>query len=163
MFVSSTGNISTPDKNSEYVHNYNTLLQYPNLTKPNIWVCSSKHNVNYYVTTKIPRAFSRIRQLDYKKLNLAKQEFKFLMDNDIIRPSKSSWASPLHWVFKKAGILPTLQGLQTLKCSNNTQSLSYSQNRRYLAYIKWKENIFKYWFLLRLISKFQLLKSINKI
>ncbi|GFS61709.1 hypothetical protein TNCV_2169411 [Trichonephila clavipes] len=39
------------------------------------------------------------------KSKLAKQEFQFMMDNDIIRPSKSQWASPLHLVNKKDGTL----------------------------------------------------------
>ncbi|GFX77073.1 transposon Tf2-9 polyprotein [Trichonephila clavipes] len=37
------------------------------------------------------------------KLEIAKQEFKFMLDNDIVRPSKSPWASPLHLVNKKDG------------------------------------------------------------
>ncbi|GFW20254.1 hypothetical protein TNCV_1855781 [Trichonephila clavipes] len=39
------------------------------------------------------------------KLKLETQEFQFMLDNDIIRPSKSQWASPLHLVNKKDGTL----------------------------------------------------------
>ncbi|GFT97081.1 hypothetical protein TNCV_177071 [Trichonephila clavipes] len=50
-------------------------------------------------------AYSKARQLAPDKLKLAKQEFQFMLDNDIIRPSKSHWASPLHLVNNKDGTL----------------------------------------------------------
>ncbi|GFU69811.1 hypothetical protein TNCV_2452691 [Trichonephila clavipes] len=42
----------------------------------------------------LPTGLLKARQLDSKKLEIAKQEFKFMLDNDILRPSKSPWASP---------------------------------------------------------------------
>ncbi|GBN24924.1 Transposon Ty3-I Gag-Pol polyprotein, partial [Araneus ventricosus] len=98
--VTSADSISTTDKKSRYA---NLLLQYPNLTKPNLLICNSKHNVKHYIATKGPPVFSKARQLDGNKLKLAKQEFKFMSENDIIRPSMSPWTSPLHLVSKKDG------------------------------------------------------------
>ncbi|GFX12254.1 transposon Tf2-6 polyprotein [Trichonephila clavipes] len=64
-------------------------VQPNNLTKPNLLVTNTKHDVKHYISTKDPPVYSKARQLDSKKLEIAKQEFKFMLDNDIIRPSKS--------------------------------------------------------------------------
>ena len=45
--------------------------------------------------------FARPRQLSSDKLSVAKQEFQTLLEDGVIRPSNSSWASPLHLVPKK--------------------------------------------------------------
>ncbi|GFX56933.1 transposon Ty3-I Gag-Pol polyprotein [Trichonephila clavipes] len=50
------------------------------------------------------RFIRRARQLAPDKLKLPKQEFQSMLDN-IIRPSKSQWASPLPLVNKKDGTL----------------------------------------------------------
>ncbi|GFW88391.1 transposon Ty3-I Gag-Pol polyprotein [Trichonephila clavipes] len=59
--------------------------------------------MKHSIATKGPPVYSKAHQLELQKLKLAKQEFKFMLDNDIIR-SKSSWASLLHLVFKKNGL-----------------------------------------------------------
>lgn len=63
------------------------LKRFPNITKPNSLNKNVKHNVQHYITTKGQPVYSRARQLDTRKL--AKQEFSFMLDNGIIRPSKS--------------------------------------------------------------------------
>ncbi|KAF2884138.1 hypothetical protein ILUMI_22027 [Ignelater luminosus] len=42
------------------------------------------------------RVYSRPKQLDSAKLEIAKQEFQFMLDNGIVCPPESSWASALH-------------------------------------------------------------------
>ncbi|GFU22682.1 hypothetical protein TNCV_762621 [Trichonephila clavipes] len=80
-----------------------TNLHVTDLMKPNLLITNTKHDVKHYIATKGPPVYSKARQLDSKKLEIAKQEFKFMVDNDILRPSKSPWASPLHLVNKKDG------------------------------------------------------------
>lgn len=47
--------------------------------------------------------FAKARQLPTDKLEAAKQEFEHLIKIGILRPSRSSWASPLHMVKKTDG------------------------------------------------------------
>lgn len=54
------------------------------------------------ITTGAP-VFARPRRLSPAMLEMAKAEFKYMMENGICRPSKSCWASPLHMVKKKDG------------------------------------------------------------
>lgn len=84
---------------------YDLLRPFPDLTKPYVSNTSSKHDVKHYITTKGVPVHSRARQLDAEKLAVAKQEFQFMLDKGIIRPSKSQWASPLHLVGKKDGTI----------------------------------------------------------
>ncbi|GFU21743.1 retrovirus-related Pol polyprotein from transposon 297 [Nephila pilipes] len=79
----------------------NLLLQYPELTKPIILPTQVKHDVKHFIETKGQPIHSKARQLDPKRLAIAKKEFKFMLDNEIIRPSSSQWDSPLHLTTKK--------------------------------------------------------------
>lgn len=94
--------LSTVNKTSKY---FDLLKSYPDLTKPNLVNIVVKHKVQHHIITTGQPVYSRARQLAPDKLRLAKQEFQFMIDNDIIRPSKSQWASPLHLVNKKDGTL----------------------------------------------------------
>ena len=80
------------------------ILEYPNLTNPNIISTSStEHNVQHFIETTGPPVFSKARRLSPEKLKAAQIEFQFMLQQGICRPSKSPWASPLHMVAKKSG------------------------------------------------------------
>ncbi|UYV74022.1 hypothetical protein LAZ67_11001862 [Cordylochernes scorpioides] len=100
MSIDSTSITSTINKNEKY---YNILAQFPEITKPNFLINKVKHDVEHHIITKGQPVFSKSRPLDPMKLKLAKEEFQFMLNNDIIRRSSSQWSSPLHMVLKKNG------------------------------------------------------------
>ncbi|GFU90580.1 transposon Ty3-G Gag-Pol polyprotein [Trichonephila clavipes] len=100
--IQENNDLSTVNRASKY---FNLLKLYPDLTKPNLVNRVVKHEVKHHILTTGQPVYSKARQLAPDKLKLAKQEFQFMLDNDIIRPSKSQWASPLHLVNKKDGTL----------------------------------------------------------
>ncbi|GFV99145.1 hypothetical protein TNCV_1511181 [Trichonephila clavipes] len=100
--IQENNDLSTVNRASKY---FNLLKSYPDLTKPNLVNRVVKHGVKHHILTTGQPVYSKARQLAPDKLKLAKQEFQFMLDNDIIRPSKSQWASPLHLVNKKDGTL----------------------------------------------------------
>ena len=63
----------------------------------------AKHNVTHYINTVGPPVYARPRRLPPERLKIAKQHFEHMLQLGIIRPSASSWASPLHMVPKKTG------------------------------------------------------------
>ncbi|UYV70018.1 hypothetical protein LAZ67_7001483, partial [Cordylochernes scorpioides] len=98
--VSEKNDILTLCKNSKFSK---LLSEYPNISKPALFPTFPEHDVRHSITTEGHPVHSRARQLDSKRLAIVKQEFKFMLENNIIRPSKSQWASPLHMVAKKDG------------------------------------------------------------
>ncbi|GFY17234.1 transposon Ty3-G Gag-Pol polyprotein [Trichonephila clavipes] len=100
--IQENNDLSTVNRASKY---FNLLNSYPDLTKPNLVNRVVKHGVKHHILTTGQPVYSKARQLAPDKSKLAKQEFQFMLDNDIIRPSKSQWASPLHLVNKKDGTL----------------------------------------------------------
>ncbi|GFT51933.1 hypothetical protein TNCV_1226491 [Trichonephila clavipes] len=100
--IQENNDLSTVNRASKY---FNLLKSYPDLTKPNLVNRVFKHGVKHHILTTGQPVYSKARQLAPDKSKLAKQEFQFMLDNDIIRPSKSQWASPLHLVNKKDGTL----------------------------------------------------------
>ncbi|GFW53838.1 retrovirus-related Pol polyprotein from transposon opus [Trichonephila clavipes] len=100
--IQENNDLSIVNRASKY---FNLLKSYPDLTKPNLVNRVVKHGVKHHILITGQPVYSKARQLAPDKLKLAKQEFQFMLDNDIIRPSKSQWASPLHLVNKKDGTL----------------------------------------------------------
>ncbi|UYV77011.1 hypothetical protein LAZ67_14002809, partial [Cordylochernes scorpioides] len=77
------------------------LTKYPNLCRPPSDFVEAKRSVKHYIPTRGQPIHSKARRLDSQRLTLAKAEFQYMLNNGIIRPSNSPWASPLHLVSKK--------------------------------------------------------------
>lgn len=92
--------IRTIDKNSEYS---DLLAEFPDITKPMCFKDTPPHSVVHHIETTGSPVFSRPRPLPPHKYNIVKAEFQTMQNMGICRPSKSSWASPLHVVNKKNG------------------------------------------------------------
>ncbi|XP_026683330.1 uncharacterized protein LOC113469664 [Diaphorina citri] len=60
-------------------------------------------NVFHHIVTTGPPCFARPRRLAPDKYRAAKAEFEIMLQQGIVQPSKSPWASPLHMVPKKSG------------------------------------------------------------
>ncbi|GFU33433.1 uncharacterized protein K02A2.6 [Nephila pilipes] len=71
-----------------------------------------KHVVQHSILTRRPPVFSKPRRLPPDKLKAAKQEFQYLVEIGICRPSRSCWASSLHMVSKMSHIQDCLQVLE---------------------------------------------------
>ncbi|XP_064468616.1 uncharacterized protein K02A2.6-like [Ornithodoros turicata] len=79
------------------------LRQFPSLTAPCHWTKPVKHPVAHHIVTSGQPVFAKARRLSPEKLVIARQEFDHMLAVGIIRPSSSSWSSPLHMVPKKTG------------------------------------------------------------
>lgn len=60
-------------------------------------------NISHHIETKGAPVFARARKLPPVKLQQAKKEFDRMIQRGHCRPSKSTWASPLHMVRKSDG------------------------------------------------------------
>ena len=63
-----------------------------------------RHDVVHHIRTSGPSVFARPRRLGPEKLATAKAEFEHMLQLDIIRPSESSWATPLHQSVSQGGL-----------------------------------------------------------
>ncbi|CAB0007951.1 unnamed protein product [Nesidiocoris tenuis] len=76
-----------------------------------------------------PPLCSRFRRLAPDKLKIAKEAFQAMMDMGICRPSKSSWASPLHMVPKKDGTWRPCDRLIPCLSPNPSRPREHRENR----------------------------------
>lgn len=79
---------------------HDLLRQYPNITRPAHKDTPLKHDITHHIVTKGPPVYARPRRLAPDRLRIAKAEFDHMLELGIIRPSQSSWSSPLHMVKK---------------------------------------------------------------
>ena len=82
---------------------YSTLLsEFPELTQVHNYNDSPvKHDITHHITTSGSPVSCRARRLSPEKLKVGRKEFEHMLELGIIRPSSSSWSSPLHMVPKK--------------------------------------------------------------
>ncbi|GBN11248.1 Transposon Tf2-8 polyprotein [Araneus ventricosus] len=91
-------NVKTISGNSEY---HELLNRYKGITKLNsTFPKAIKHNTLHFIPTSGPPVTARARRLHPAQLKVAKQEFEYMLEKGICRPSRSNWASPLHMVPK---------------------------------------------------------------
>ena len=92
-----------PDNSSKRAGNpfLDILSDFPAVTQ----VCSPdrpiQHDVTHHITTTGPPVSARTRRLAPERLKIARQEFDYMLQLGIIRPSCSNWSSPLRMVPKK--------------------------------------------------------------
>lgn len=76
------------------------LREFRQVTLPAPTQVKEELYVFHFIETVGPPLFAQARRLSPDKYNQAKEEFEFMVKQGICRPSKSSWASPLHLVPK---------------------------------------------------------------
>jgi len=98
-FQHSSIRVASANSNDSYIKiNFPDLLLPPDYSSMPI-DSVTKHNIE----TTCPPIFAKPRPLNPAKFKIAKQEFDTLLNMNIVRPSKSPWASPLHMVKKADG------------------------------------------------------------
>ena len=77
------------------------LSEFPTLTQVTAPDTPVRHDVCHHIETTGPPVSARPRRLAPKRFKAAKREFEHMLQLGIIRPSSSSWSSPLHMAPKK--------------------------------------------------------------
>ena len=107
--LAEVSNQSSPQVNQLYTpttspDQFTKLLNdFPSLTTPCTSDTPARHCVAHHIVTEGCPVFAKARRLSPEKFTAAKSEFNKLLDMGIIRPSSSTWASPLHMVMKENG------------------------------------------------------------
>ena len=83
------------------------LAEFPDLTRPPIFGKErTRHGVVHHIeTTPGPPVYNKSRRLAPDRIKQVKEEFELMIEQGVMRRSKSPWASPLHVVPKKDGNL----------------------------------------------------------
>ncbi|KAL1129531.1 hypothetical protein AAG570_012476 [Ranatra chinensis] len=79
------------------------LREFPTVTRPPALMDKVRHSVTHTIETKGQPVAAKPRRLTPDRYNIAREEFRRMMEDGICRPSKSAWASPLHIVTKPDG------------------------------------------------------------
>lgn len=80
---------------------YKALLdKFPNVTSSPFVKQEVCHEVTHRIITNGGPVFCRLRRLDVARMKVVKEEFQYMLDQGIIRTSRSSFASALHMVPK---------------------------------------------------------------
>ena len=98
--ITSSGSTSSPSLLPRTPANQfeSLLIDFPLLTQPQPTNAPPKHDVTHHIKTTGPPVSARARRLSP---HVARKEFEHMLELGIIRPSSSTWASPLHMVPKK--------------------------------------------------------------
>lgn len=81
---------------------FQLLSQFPGITNPCLKRVAANHETVHFIQTKGPPVTAKPRRLHPSVYDAVKNEFEFLLDQGVIRPSKSNWSSPLHVVKKNS-------------------------------------------------------------
>lgn len=82
---------------------HKVVSKFPQLFDPNSNLKPKTHCVTHCIETKGPPVYSKARRLSPEKLKVVKSQFETLLQQGVIRPSNSPYASPIHLVPKKNG------------------------------------------------------------
>lgn len=100
---------------------YRELLeQYIEITKPISKPNTTNMKYAHRIITKGPPVTARARKLAGEKAVAAKVLISEMLNNGTIRPSSSTYASPMHLTKKKKQRMEIMRGLQTIKCRYRT-------------------------------------------
>ncbi|XP_076302081.1 uncharacterized protein LOC143220298 [Lasioglossum baleicum] len=105
--------VATPIIGVDFLSYYDLLVDprnkrlFPNLTRPPVFRNDLvRHQVQHHIeATPGPPVYSKPRRLAPHRLKAIQAEFELMVQQGVLRPSKSPWASPLHVVPKKDGTL----------------------------------------------------------